>query len=294
MNQRMSRFSALILAALAFAIGGGIGVLGFLWATGGTGEPSRDIEDVAPTLSLDPELDVLLATEVAQISTRLDDLSAQVDAIASQQAAAQEQTTNSGQESNSASEGQALNDERVLFRIDSDESMARFVVEEFLAGSTNMVEGTTRQVGGDIIVNFNNPSQSEVGDIVINARTLRTDNSFRDQALRSQILESASDEFEFITFSPTRLENLPESGVAVGDTLEFQIVGDLIMKSASREVTFDAAVTIAAEDRLEGAASVTINYADWGITIRTPPTVSDVADEVILEIDFVATQVDED
>ena len=295
MEHRMSRFSALILAALAFAIGGGVGVLGFLWATGGTGQPSRDIEDVAPTLSLDPELDILLATEVAHISTRLDDLSAQVNAVASQQAAAVGQTTagNDQATNNTASDGQTLDDERVLFRIVPDESMVRFVVDEFLGGSTNAVEGTTRQVGGDIIINFSNPPQSQVGEIAINARTLRTDNTFRDQALRSQILESASDEFEFIIFTPTRLENLPESDVSVGDTLEFQIVGDLIIKSVSREVAFDAVVTIAAQDRLEGSANATINYAEWDITIRTPPTVSDVADEVLLEIDFVATQVEE-
>ena len=52
--------------------------------------------------------------------------------------------------------------------------------------------------------------------------------------------------------------------------------------------TFNASLTPESADRLEGSASTTIRYADWGITIPQVPVVTGVADTVRLELDFAA------
>jgi len=56
----------------------------------------------------------------------------------------------------------------------------------------------------------------------------------------------------------------------------------------TREVTFDVTLTPVSETRLEGTATSTIRYADFGLSIPRVPSVASVADEVRLEIDFVA------
>ena len=127
-----------------------------------------------------------------------------------------------------------------------------------------------------------------MGVIRINVRTLRTDQDFRNIALRSDILESARDEYEFAEFHPVSINSLPDT-VAIGDDLVFQITGDLVVHGVTQAATFETNITLVAEDRIEGYATATILYSDFNISIPSVPRVADVSDEVILEIDFVAT-----
>src|SRR5690606_7559537 len=114
----------------------------------------------------------------------------------------------------------------VLFRIVPEESEVSFTLEEDLGGVRTTVIGTTTQVGGDIVINFDNPSASEIGTITINARSLETDQSFRNQAIRANILRSGQDAYEFITFDPTSISGLPDT-VEIGETYNFDITGSL-------------------------------------------------------------------
>ena len=150
--------------------------------------------------------------------------------------------------------------------------------------------GTTNQVAGDFIVDFGNLGASEMGTLRINVRTLRTPEERRDRAIRSRILESASDEFEFITFEPVNLVGLPES-VEMGQPAAFQIVGNLTIRNITREVTFDAELTLAAPDRVEGTAVTVIQRPDYNLTIPSVPFVASVDEDVLLGITFVAVAV---
>lgn len=299
----------LLLIPLAFVAGIGAGVLGLLWATGGVSTPSRDTSEVVPTLALDAPTPT--PGELAAISTQLAELNAKVDAVSTQisagdgqatpdQAAAtpapdsDETTAEDDTTESDTTEGDSASvPERALYRITEDESEARFIIDEVLGGVPTRVVGTTPRLAGDVIVNFSDPAASQIGQIAINVRTLRTDQEFRDQAIRGQILRSAQDEFEFVTFAPTALSGLPSTPVSVGETLNFQITGDLTVRGETRTVTFDAEVVVTSEDRITGFASTDILYPDFGITINAPPTVTDISDEVILEIDFVALRVED-
>lgn len=263
----VSRRVTFLLVVVAFGLGAAAGVLGLLWATGGSATPSRDTREAAPTLALDAPTAVP-ATAVPEIT--------EAAAAATDEPAA------------AAPEAQ-----RALYRITEDGSEARFKIDETLLGERTTVIGVTSLVAGDLIVDFASPAQSEVGVIAINARALETDQDLRNRAIRSQILQSARPEYEFITFEPTAYTGLPDGPAQVGDTLDFEIVGNLTVIDVTREVTFAAQVTIEAQDRISGTASATIAYSDFNITIRTPPTVSDVADTVTLELDFTALLVDE-
>lgn len=173
----------------------------------------------------------------------------------------------------------------VIFEIIPAQSQARFLIDEVLRGRPVRVVGATDQVAGQIAVDQNNPAASQVGLIRVNARTLTTDNEFRNRAIKNQILNTNA--YEFVTFQPTALSGLPAS-VAVGQTFTFQITGDLTIRDVTRSVTFDVTVTPVSETRIQGLAATTFPYRDFGLRIPDSPSVDTVADVVTLELEFVA------
>jgi len=177
---------------------------------------------------------------------------------------------------------------QALFRIVPEESEARFILDEREPFRIGLV-GSTDQVAGDIIVDFDNPPNSRVGTIRINLRTLRTDEPGRNQAMRCCILLSERPEYEFTDFIPTAVEGLPES-VSVGDTVNFQITGDLSLRGITRSLTFDTSVTIVSETEITGLATTTIQRADFDL-LEGGLIEHGVSEEVTLEIEFLARAV---
>jgi polyisoprenoid-binding protein YceI len=173
-----------------------------------------------------------------------------------------------------------------IFSIVPERSEVRFIIDEVLRGADNTVVGATDQIAGEFAVDSTNPSQSRVGTILVNARTLVTDNDFRNRAIKNQILDT--NQFEFVTFVPTQLQGLPENAI-IGERYDFQITGDLTIRDVTRPVTFAVSVSPLSETDVEGTASAQISRGDFGLTIPSVRSVSFVSDEVTLEIDFVAT-----
>lgn len=170
------------------------------------------------------------------------------------------------------------------YRISQDESEVRFSLDEILRGRPFTPVGLTNQVAGEVRVDFDQ-KLAELGTVQVNARTLKTDSEFRDRAINNEILET--DEFEFITFNPTQISGLPQD-TQIGQPVQFQITGDLTIRDVTVPVTFDVTAILVDGSRLEGSASATVLRSDFGLIIPSVPSVADVSDEVLLEIDFVA------
>jgi polyisoprenoid-binding protein YceI len=177
----------------------------------------------------------------------------------------------------------------VLFEIVQAESEARFILDEVLRGNPKAVIGVTDQIAGEILFDAADPASAQVGTILVNARTLATDDDRRNRTIGNQILDSGN--FEFISFTPTAVAGLPAS-VGTGESVAFQITGDLTIRDITNEVTFQVTVVPVSADRLEGMASTTIQRGDFGLTIPNVPFVANVGEEVLLELDFVALPVD--
>jgi polyisoprenoid-binding protein YceI len=176
-----------------------------------------------------------------------------------------------------------------LFRIVPEESEVRFIVHEELMGNPTTVVGKTNQVAGDILVDFNTPSNTVPGTIRINIATLATDNEFRNRALRGQILQSNRPENEFAEFVPSTITGL-SGKITNGEPVTFQITGNLTVRGVTREnTTFAMTVTPVNDTRLEGSGSTDVLYTDFGMSIPSAPGVANVTEAVKLEIDFVAT-----
>lgn len=179
-------------------------------------------------------------------------------------------------------------DTRQLFSISAEESQARFIIQETLLGNPKTVIGVTNQVAGQMLIDFETPVESVLGVIRINVRTLETDNEFRNRALRGQILQADRPEYEFAEFTPTALENLPET-ITTGEAFTFQIVGSLKLHGVSRDVTFEATVTPVSDSQIQGIARASILYADFGMSIPEAAGVAHISDTVQIEIDMTAS-----
>ncbi|MFQ5524325.1 MAG: YceI family protein [Acidimicrobiia bacterium] len=176
----------------------------------------------------------------------------------------------------------------MVFVIDQSRSLASFEIQEELRGAPNIVVGETDQISGRVIFDPADLTTATLSDIVVNARTFRTDSARRDRAMRGPvILDSASDEHEFITFVPVSVDSL-EGGAILGETYEFTVAGDLTIKGTTRPVTFDVVAQLSDETTLEGSATARVRRSDFGIGIPTVPGVANVVDELILYFDFVA------
>jgi len=177
----------------------------------------------------------------------------------------------------------------VAYDVVATESEARFVIEEVLRGQQNTVVGVTDQIDGSIAVQFE-PAAVEIGEFVINVRTIQTDDEVRDRTIRTLILQSNRDEFEFARFRPTAIKGVPAT-VELGDELALEVTGDLTVRDVTTQSTFFMTVRLESESRISGTATTTITWEELDITIPYVggnSIVASVAESLDLEMDFVA------
>ncbi|MEM7538199.1 MAG: YceI family protein [Chloroflexota bacterium] len=171
--------------------------------------------------------------------------------------------------------------------IDQGQSQARFYIDEVLLGADKRVEGVTSMVEGSVTIDMADLSQTSISEIRINARDFKTDSDRRNGAIQRRILRASDDAYQYITFVPTAIEGLPASAAA-GETVEFNVVGDLTVVDVTRSETFAMSVTANDDGTISGTGSTTVLYKDYKLRIPSVPVVASVEDEVLLEIEFVA------
>jgi polyisoprenoid-binding protein YceI len=247
----MRRTIAWILGGVLVA---GAALIGWLYFAGGSGEPSTEL--TTPTLA---------GEETAP------------------PADAPETSASDGSSTTSGASGQT-----VAFVIDPTQSAAAFEIDEILRGEPNRVVGTTSEVAGQVAVDPADASQVQFSQIIINARTFETDSSMRDRQIRGPIiLDSASDEFEFITYDVTAVEGL-SGPLTVGEEVAFTVSGDLQIRGTTHPATFDVTATLVDDSTVAGEATTTVLRSDFEIGIPSVPSVADVGDEVVIRLEFVA------
>lgn len=175
-----------------------------------------------------------------------------------------------------------------VFEINPQESEARFSLNEVLRGVDNLVVGTSSNLAGQIAFNPEDLSLAQVGIIAVDARTLTTDSNLRNNTLRNDILFAFV--YEQIIFQPTGISGLPDT-ITVGEEVTFDLTGDLTIRDITNPVTFSVTAQLTAPERLEGSASTTVTRSDYQLEIPSVPGVASVDDEVVIEFDFVAEQI---
>jgi polyisoprenoid-binding protein YceI len=167
----------------------------------------------------------------------------------------------------------------------TEASSATFRIDEELRGSPVTVVGTSGIVLGRIEIDPDDLSNSQIGEILINARDFETDSGLRNRAIRGPILDTEA--FEFISFVPSSIEGL-EGSASVGDELSFTVSGDLTIRDITQPVTFEVDAVLTSGSTIEGTATTVVERGPFGLVIPSVPSVANVAEEVPLSLDFVA------
>ena len=177
----------------------------------------------------------------------------------------------------------------VLYRIDASQSEVRYEVGEtiFRNNRFQTAIGRTKGVAGDVLVDFAQPANTQIGEIVIDVSQFTSDESRRDNYIRRTGLESSR--YPYANFAPRAIEGLPAQ-VAVGDRVTFSISGDLTVKETTRPITWSVTLTLE-NGRLVGSASTEINMSDFGVGPLQLPMLA-TEDLVKLFFDFVAMPVE--
>ncbi len=173
-----------------------------------------------------------------------------------------------------------------LYKIDPAQSEVRYQVNETLFNQNNRFNtaiGKTKGIAGELRVNFTQPSQSQIGDIVIDISQFTSDESRRDNFIRRTGLESAK--YPQATFKTTSIAGLPDT-VAVGDDIKLTITGDLTVKETTKPVTWNVELKVG-DKQLTGSASTQILMSDFGVGPLKLPILA-TEDQVKLSFDFVA------
>ncbi len=242
---------SLIVAVAVLAVAGT--AFAWFWFSGGSGEPSTDL--TTPPIAAD----------------------------SSTTAAATETSTTTAESTEPTTAGGA-------FAIQSDRSVATFTLNEVLRGEPKTVVGTTSEVAGQFVLDPSNLSLTSFSRMIVNARTFKTDSSSRDRAIRGPIiLNSANDEFEFITFDVKSIEGL-DGEADIGGELTFNLIGDLTIKGTTSEATFVVVATMGDDNTVTGTATAEVLRSDFDIGIPSISSVADVTDEVSIQLEFVATR----
>ncbi len=174
-----------------------------------------------------------------------------------------------------------------VFTIDSSGSEASFTIDEVHFGQPTTVVGTTSQVAGQIQVDKDDPSKSQVGQIKVDLTGLKTDDFLRNNTIQGRILETGDVNNQFAVFTPKSISGMPSS-VTPGQSFSFKITGDLTIHGVTRSATFDTTATLESDSKLSGDAQTTVKYKDFNINIPDVPSVTGVSDTVKLALKFTA------
>src|SRR5687767_8922174 len=106
--------------------------------------------------------------------------SGQLQAIPLTASATQVSSTAAQPTTAAATAGAAAAPSAVTLQMVQAESEARFIIDEVLNDAPKTVIGTTDQVAGEIAIDPQDPTQTRVGVIQVDARALTTDSDFRN------------------------------------------------------------------------------------------------------------------
>ncbi len=174
--------------------------------------------------------------------------------------------------------------DQTVYRIDASRSVVAYEVTEKLAGTEHTARGTTSGIAGDVLVDDADPTNSQVGEVVVDVLQFTSDQSLRDNRIRHEFLQS--EKYPLARFTTTAIDGLPAT-IADGTDYEVQLVGDLTVKETTAPVSLDATVRRDG-DELHIAATTTVSLATFDVgPIRIVGLVS-TGDDAVLDFDLVA------
>lgn len=179
------------------------------------------------------------------------------------------------------------------FVIVPQQSKASYIVaEEFFSGALDRLGiepglvdtvGSTQDVNGQMQLDFGNPASPLVSNrFTVNLRSLTSDQSRRDQRIRTNNLES--EKYPLAEFTITTLTGLPEA-YTEGDTVTFKAQGDITIRDITQPATFDVTAKLQGQT-ITGMAVTRLKMTDFGVDPPNFANMFSVEDEFTVRVEF--------
>jgi polyisoprenoid-binding protein YceI len=171
------------------------------------------------------------------------------------------------------------------FVVASGESSAKYVVEETLRGLPATAVGTTTDVTGEIYMSKDGLYKDLPSKFRVDLRTLKTDESLRDNYVRQNVLRTG--QFPFAEFTIESVTGFPAT-YAEGGEISLTLRGTMTIKGESRPVTFTVKARQAG-NTLTATADTQFSMTEFGIQ---PPEVAlaKAKDGVVLQVVLIARE----
>jgi polyisoprenoid-binding protein YceI len=172
------------------------------------------------------------------------------------------------------------------FVIDPAQSSAKYVVQETLRGLEATAVGETKDISGEIHLTRTGLA-STPSTIRVDLSTLRSDESMRDNFIRTSTLQSNQPQNRYAEFTIANVTGFPASYVE-GQEVALTLSGTMKIRGIEKPVTWQVRARQAG-NLLSATADTDFNMTDFGIT---PPTVpfARARDSVHIQVVFVARQ----
>jgi polyisoprenoid-binding protein YceI len=158
------------------------------------------------------------------------------------------------------------------FQIAGDSSLASYTTREkfFNQPSPVFVTGTTAAITGGLYLDRNTwqPAADPPSVITVDLRTLKTDSSRRDNAIRGRFLES--DKYPLATFVLKQVAGVPQS-YQEGTEVTVVLEGELTVREITKPVSWQGTAKLEGSTLTGKVGTSELKYADFGIpqiTIR--------------------------
>lgn len=187
-------------------------------------------------------------------------------------------TTAGGDESTAASASDVLR-----YQV-ADGSEARYRVREQLAQlpAPSDAVGETQSVSGTIAVMPDGTIMSDQSKILVDLRTLKSDQDRRDRFIGDNVLQV--NQYPMAEFVPTAVRGLPLPIPTTGN-VDLEIDGDMTVRGVTKPVTWQVSATAAGQE-VSGLATTAVKFGDFGMSQPRVASVLSVEDNIRLELDL--------
>ncbi len=170
--------------------------------------------------------------------------------------------------------------------IDAAASKAMYEIDEDLRGKPTHVVGTSQALSGTVSINPET-MMIEEAKISLDANSLKTDISMRDENVKKMVLKSDQPGNEAIVFNMTSVSGMPAQ-ISMGQSMPIKITGDLMISGMKKSVTFDGTLEFMTDGSIKVLASTVLTYGDFGIAVPDLPFLANVAKTTKITVDLVA------
>lgn len=166
-------------------------------------------------------------------------------------------------------------------------SRARYKVREQFADQSfpNDAVGETSDVRGSIVFDGKGSVRAGESVLVVDLRTLRSDDPDRDDFLRGESLES--DRYPFAEFRVLEARGLPWPLPEEGQGT-FQLHGDMTLHNYTRPLTWEVTAQFA-PDQVSGTARTNFTFGTFHMVRPSRFFLLSVEDDIRLELDFIVS-----